>query len=1634
MSYQAILRFPALLGLALLFIVAAVAMFWPARATARPAAQSGDLSVVKTVQTDADPINGAIVYNGDRITYTLTIDNLTGGTITIDQVLDNLPSGVLSAVQCATATPGTNCSVGPSAVTWGGFQIAGGATAVLRFTAYVGCMASGSSILNQATVTYGSSLQPSNEVVSLAQIKPVVLNATGRPMLDGPSGCSTESGGYDQDWGDYDQDGDLDLALATATQLTVYRNDNGQLVALTSYPHRTFGVRWGDIDNDGQLELIAVGDFTTTASGLRRGLNYIFDNGIFHNPQRTFMTTDVLWRIDLADYDQDGKLDLAGASYIDPANRSKHNLCLLRLYQNPGSGNFNPQECLIGPLTKDTVWEPTLTQRSFTVAWADVDSNGTLDLSVGDYGTANRLHAGNGTTIGAASSSILTQVDPTTSQAWFDVNGDGRLDVLFGNNAQPARLYRNDGGALPAITWNLLWNGPSEATNSVATGSIGSNFHVAFGNYGQPNRLYQRSSGTLTGPAWSSADSANTTGLAWVDYNQDGYIDLTAANYNQNAVGYPSNGATLNTNPVILTLSTGPARSLAWADWDLDGDADLALGNDGQAVQVFRNTGSLPMLNAAWTAPLTESTQSVAWADVDDDLYPDLMVGNSGSANKLYQNDDGVIDSTPFWTAAGAFSTRQVAWGDVDGDGDLDLAVANDGQRNALYLNRRFFRTAGGVSPLGSINDLAWGDYNRDGYPELAIGGVDLEAPGGGFVYLVKNSAGSLAFTKNGAISIDQDASNTSLSDLAWGDYNRDGYLDLAGTFPNQQELRFYLNLNGSGSWNIAQILNGVTAYALDWVDIQRDGWLDLALTNSPGGGNGSLRVYPNRVDSSGANNFLFNDFISVFLTDGIIASVRGIDRDNDGDLDLSVVNQQGPSQQFTTFGSFLNSRLAENAVATFQASSVAWGDYNGDGRLDLLYGGAGVATRLYRNSGANFCLAGSNPVSCPAGPTFDSGGRRTAIFGDFDANGNLDIADGVPGGQVKLYRGGSTQSINSVEAYALAFGDADGDGLLDLLIGGKDGAARQSYVYLNKRVAPFLDSTSTRWPLPTQEATVSVAWADFNHDNHLDFALGNCHTNLSNSVQLYKNNRDNTFSLVTNANLPAFGYCTRSVAWADYDGDGDPDLALGNDGAPSFIYQNQGNFSGVFAQVWSSQDSANTHSLAWGDWNNDGKPDLALGNHGQQARVYANFSTPASTILIWLWQSAIAYNITGLAWGDKDGDGDLDLAFSQDGSDSNGIFENGYLLPGHLGQRYAPLPRNPSYLKIERPATKDAYFISSKVLTNTVLNLDYTVFDPESSSIITSPSPSAYKFEFSINGGDEWQSATISSTTHNGTTSPTGTPARLTWDATADGTIGDYIQFRITVVNNKPAGPIQYAISRAVSPPFRLRTISCVWPADPTITTKVNGVVTTTVAVSQTMNFAAGISAGTGVMTFTWHFGNGDTGIGQNNVPYAYALAGVYPITLTVVGQPCPTTREVQTNTLVTVLGTGSPPLPPGTSLSVYLPLVVKAGVQSTRVAYDPSMPKPGQVTGLSGWIQDDQTILEWTPRPAEEAVVEYWIYRSPRTGLVSFDLSGSVPAKANSFADLTAACGYMYYVTALNAGGESLPSVTSYISQPCN
>ena len=165
-------------------------------------------------------------------------------------------------------------------------------------------------------------------------------------------------------------------------------------------------------------------------------------------------------------------------------------------------------------------------------------------------------------------------------------------------------------------------------------------------------------------------------------------------------------------------------------------------------------------------------------------------------------------------------------------------------------------------------------------------------------------------------------------------------------------------------------------------------------------------------------------------------------------------------------------------------------------------------------------------------------------------------------------------------------------------------------------------------WSSLESDQTYAVAWADWDGDGDLDLAVGNgsqpnrIYANLGGSMSLAWSSVESDI--------------TRDLAWADSDGDGDPDLAVGNVGAPDRLYTNACGLS----LAWSSSLTLSTYGLAWGDRDGDGDPDLATAAWGQVNTVYDN----AAGALSVGWQSTETDDSLGAAWGDIDGDGALDL------------------------------------------------------------------------------------------------------------------------------------------------------------------------------------------------------------------------------------------------------------------------------------------------------------------------------------------------------------------------------------------------------
>jgi hypothetical protein len=226
-------------------------------------------------------------------------------------------------------------------------------------------------------------------------------------------------------WGDYDNDGDLDLYVCKRLDPNkLYRNDGGgSFTDVSSSPLDDSGIAetatWIDYDNDGDVDLYL----------LNWGANKLFRNdggGSFTDVTsgplgNSAHGTSEAW----ADYDNDGDMDV----YV--ANDGDTN----RLLENQGGGVFVD-------VTTPVLETPT---NSLGAAWGDYDNDGDMDLYVTGEGP-NRLLRNDGSGFTDVTSAPLDDDSAGRTGAWGDFDLDGDLDLYLVNDNYANKLFRNLGG------------------------------------------------------------------------------------------------------------------------------------------------------------------------------------------------------------------------------------------------------------------------------------------------------------------------------------------------------------------------------------------------------------------------------------------------------------------------------------------------------------------------------------------------------------------------------------------------------------------------------------------------------------------------------------------------------------------------------------------------------------------------------------------------------------------------------------------------------------------------------------------------------------------------------------------------------------------------------------------------------------------------------------------------------------------------------------------------------------------------------------------------------------------------------------------------------------------------------------
>ena len=369
----------------------------------------------------------------------------------------------------------------------------------------------------------------------------------------------------------------------------------------------------------------------------------------------------------------------------------------------------------------------------------------------------------------------------------------------------------------------------------------------------------------------------------------------------------------------------------------------------------------------------------VAFVDYDGDSYVDIYVGNSGKLfeafgkpNLLYHNNgDGTFtDVAARMSVADARQTTGVAFGDFNNDGAPDLYVANDFGINALYLNKgdsSFEDITDAAGVKGGI-DIIGGDEVPNGY---GVALADENNDGKLDIYVVNLGGANILYRSNG------DGTFTDVTEQAdvkagigpqgagtaavFGDCNNDGKLDLYAV--NGYGLPSFLYLNSDTGFRDATDKAGVgeleDARGAAFGDYDNDGDLDLYVTNLASAQGAPL---PNVLYRNNGKA-IFEDVTEEAGVGGEDYSLGAVfgDLDNDGHLDLYVVNNGGPNILYHNNGDGTFTDVTSEAGVGDEGlgANAALGDINNDGYLDIYLANTGFSDDdmgdpdvLYRNNG----------------------------------------------------------------------------------------------------------------------------------------------------------------------------------------------------------------------------------------------------------------------------------------------------------------------------------------------------------------------------------------------------------------------------------------------------------------------------------------------------------------------------------------------------------------------------------------------------------------------------------------------------------------------------------------------------------
>ena len=817
-----------------------------------------------------------------------------------------------------------------------------------------------------------------------------------------------------------------------------------------------------------------------------------------------------------------------------------------------------------------------------------------------------------------------------TGSVFADVDGDCDLDLYVCNYDAPNLLYVNQGDG--TFTEQAALAGLDVHGASVMAGFADYDLDGDLDMYLLTNRLYPgagadtprttRDGGRL-GKVVMAPESAEAFAIQTRNVNGEMQTFIIKAGQRDRLYRNNGDGSFTDVSGEAGISGNHPGLSASWWDFDGNGLPDLYVCNDfWDADRLYRNNG-----DGTFTDVLEQTVPHTPWFSMGSDIAD--------------VNNDGLMDLLAADMSATTHFMSKIMMGDMnESRWFLESATPRQYMRNALYLNTgtdRFMEVAY-LANLAST-DWTWsvkfGDLDNDGW-------VDL---------FVTNGTANHSFDPDltrrlRAATRQQDRAGlrdpVARSEQLWELYRAvEPRREANMAFRNMGDLRFE---DTGSAWGLAHV--GISFGAV-LADLDRDGDLDLVVNNV----DDPVGIYRNDLATG----------------HGILIRLRGVASNRDG-IGAMVTVTTAAGMQVRYLSPTRGYMSANEPILHFGmgddvlvALEVRWPSGHVQRFVNL------AADRFY-------------VITEPGGPVpqLVAVPARQRDFREVAIESGLDTGSVRERPYNEYRRQPLLPQKLSQLGPGMAWGDADGDGIDDLFIGGS--AGRAGRLFLANGDGSFAEAEPGPWVAHTQSEDMAPLWLDVDGDgdNDLYVASGSVECRPHDPLladRLYLNDGTGRFAAAPAGALPDVRESSSVVAAADFDGDGDLDLFVGTRVIPgaypltpeSHLLRNDGGrFVDVTADVAPGLGGVGLVTAAlWSDADGDGRPDLLVATEWGPVSYWHNtgghledLTGPAGLADRLGW-------FTSITGADLDGDGDTDYVVMNAG----------------LNTKYHATPQEPAYL-----------------------------------------------------------------------------------------------------------------------------------------------------------------------------------------------------------------------------------------------------------------------------------------------------------------------------------------------------------------